>query len=181
MLNDHDISNSVWQNACNYYDEKAKYYKCYVLWGYTGEMKNWLGSINLISCSKLRKQLVLPHSDASEERVFSMVKKNKTPFRASMGFNTMKSILIVKLANPNATKFKPDKALLTRIIHYHKKVLKKMMSLFFVQLYIFTYHQISRTSYFRAFIFGAVKQFIYSRRNNFRASTKLIFSRRSKL
>ena len=55
MLNDHDISNSVWQNACNYYDEKAKYYKCYVLWRYTGEMKNWLGSINLISCSKLRK------------------------------------------------------------------------------------------------------------------------------
>ena len=41
-----------------------------------------------------------------------MVKKNKTPFRASMGFNTLGFILAVKLANPNATKFKPDKALL---------------------------------------------------------------------
>ena len=80
--------------------------------GDIGEMKDWLGSINLISCSKLRKQLVLPHSEASEEGVFSMVKKNKTPFRASMGFNTLESILTVKLANPNATKFKPDKTLL---------------------------------------------------------------------
>ena len=42
MLNDHDhdISNSLWQNAFNYYDEKAKYYKCYILWGYIGEMKD---------------------------------------------------------------------------------------------------------------------------------------------
>ena len=40
-----------------------------------------------------------------------MVKKSKKPFRASMGFNTLGSIL-TKLANPNATEFKPDKALL---------------------------------------------------------------------
>ena len=38
--------------------------------------------------------------------------KIKQKFRASMGFNTLGSILTVKLANPNATKFKPDKALL---------------------------------------------------------------------
>ena len=30
MLNDHDISNSLGQNSCNYYNEKAKYYKCYI-------------------------------------------------------------------------------------------------------------------------------------------------------
>ena len=41
-----------------------------------------------------------------------MVKKNKTPFRASMGFNTLRSILTVKLANPNGKKVNPDKALL---------------------------------------------------------------------
>ena len=56
--------------------------------------------------------LVLPHSNASEERVFSIARKNKTTFRAGMGFNTLGSILTVKLANPNATKFKSDKALL---------------------------------------------------------------------
>ena len=56
--------------------------------------------------------LVLPHSNASKERVFSIVRENKTIFRATMGFNTLGFILTVKLANPNATKFKPDTALL---------------------------------------------------------------------
>ena len=55
---------------------------------------------------------MLPYSNVSEERGFSMVKKNKTLFKAIMGFNTLRSILTVKLANLNATKFKPDKALL---------------------------------------------------------------------
>ena len=53
-----------------------------------------------------------------------MVKKNKTPFRACTGFNTLGSILTVKLANLNATEFKPDKALLK-------------LSLFFFQLQLY--------------------------------------------
>ena len=57
--------------------------------------------------------LVLPHSNALEEIIFSMVKKNL--FRASMDFNTLGSILTVKLANPNAAKFKPDKTLLRSV------------------------------------------------------------------
>ena len=44
--------------------------------------------------------------------MFSIVRKNKRTFRASMGFNTLGSILPVKLANPKAKKFKADKALL---------------------------------------------------------------------
>ena len=92
------------------------------------------------------KLLPLPHSNASEERVFSVVKKNKTPFRASMGFNTLGFILTVKLANPNATKFKPEKTPLksakSETLEYNKrhssssssittKNVKKKMSLFF--------------------------------------------------
>ena len=76
-------------------------------------MKDWIGKNQfdlLLKVSKL--VLVLPHSNESEERVFTMVKKNKTPFRTSMGFNTFGYILTVKLANQNATKFIPDKALL---------------------------------------------------------------------
>ena len=56
--------------------------------------------------------LVLPHSNASEKGVFRIVRKNKTTFPAIMGFNTLGSRLTVKLANPNARKFKPEKALL---------------------------------------------------------------------
>ena len=41
--------------------------------------------------------LVVPHSNASEERVFSMVRNNKTPFRPSLGLDgTLQSILQVK-------------------------------------------------------------------------------------
>ena len=58
--------------------------------------------------------LVLPHSNALEEIMFSMVKKKKT-FRASIDFNTLGSILTVKLANPNAAKFKTDKTLLRSV------------------------------------------------------------------
>ena len=45
--------------------------------------------------------LVLPHSNASEERVFSMVTKNKTTFRPNLKLDgTLASILTIKLANP---------------------------------------------------------------------------------
>ena len=126
MLNDHDIPDSIWQNACNYYDEKTKYYSVDISWGYIGKMKDCIGRIG---------------------RVFSMVKKNETPFRASMSFNTLGFILTVKLANPNATKFKPEKTPLnsakSETSEYNKRhssssssittknVEKKMMSLFF--------------------------------------------------
>ena len=49
--------------------------------------------------------LVLPHSDTREDRVFSMVPKNKTPFRFSLSMEgTLFSILTVKLAD--AVKFR---------------------------------------------------------------------------
>ena len=46
--------------------------------------------------------LMLLHSNAGGERVFSMVQKNKTGAHESLGFNTLGSILIVKMSN-NAT------------------------------------------------------------------------------
>ena len=64
---------------------------------------------NLLKVEKL--VLALPHSNRGKERVFSMVRKNKTTFRASMGFNTLGSLLSVKLDNPNTVSFKPDQEL----------------------------------------------------------------------
>jgi len=44
--------------------------------------------------------LTLPHSNAQEERVFSMVTKNKIKFRPSLRLDgTLSSILTIKLAN----------------------------------------------------------------------------------
>ena len=113
QLNDHDIPDSVWQNACTMDDDRNKHYRVDILWGYISQMKGCIGKHRLdILFKAVKLVLVLPHSNATEERVFSIVRKNKTTFRACMRFNTLGSILTVKLANPNATKFKPDKALL---------------------------------------------------------------------
>ena len=113
LLNDHDIPDSVWQNACTMDDDRNKYYRVDILWGYISQMKDCIGKHRFDILFKVVKLvLVLPHSNASEERVFSIVRKNKTKFRASMGFSTLGSILTVKLANSIATKFKSDKALL---------------------------------------------------------------------
>ena len=90
-----------------------KYYRVNILWGYISQMKDCIEKHRFDILFKVVKLvLVLPHSNASEERVFSIVRKNKTTFLASMEFNNLGSILTVKLANPNATKFKLDKALL---------------------------------------------------------------------
>ena len=53
--------------------------------------------------------VVLPHSNAEGERVFSMVTKNKTAFRPSLTLDgTLSSIITVKLANPEpCTEYEP--------------------------------------------------------------------------
>ena len=76
-------------------------------------MKDCIGKHRFDTLFKVVKLvLVLPYSNASEERVFSIVRKKQTTFQASMGFVTLGSILRVKLANPSATKVKPDKTFL---------------------------------------------------------------------
>ena len=60
--------------------------------------------------------LVIPHSNASEERIFSMVRNNKTPFRLSLGLDeTLPSIIQVKLGvDDPCEKFEPTKQLLEK-------------------------------------------------------------------
>ena len=59
-------------------------------------MNNFIGKYQIDLLLKVAKLvLVLLHSNASEERLFSMVKKGKRSFRASMAFNTLESILKV--------------------------------------------------------------------------------------
>ena len=60
--------------------------------------------------------LVIPHSNAAEERVFSMVRKNKTPFRSSLSLDgTLSSIITVKLrVDDPCEKFEPSKQLLEK-------------------------------------------------------------------
>ena len=73
-------------------------------------MKNLDGTGRFTRLSRIAMLiLVLPHSNAEEERVFSMVRKNKTAFRANLDpKGTLSSILTIKLANSQpAHSFEP--------------------------------------------------------------------------
>ena len=58
--------------------------------------------------------LMIPNSNASEERVFSLVRKNKTPFRPSLAVEgTLSSIIGIKLGiDDPCEKFEPTKQVL---------------------------------------------------------------------
>ena len=79
-------------------------------------MKTGDGQFQFKKLFKVAKRiLVLPHSNAGEERVFSVVRKNKTPFCSSLSMEgTLSSILTVKLAGVNAVKFNPPSELLKK-------------------------------------------------------------------
>lgn len=106
----------MWQKAIVKVDDEITYVQINVLWNYIFSMKV-IGSTEL-KFSKLQKLvksvLVIPNSNASEESVFSMVRKNKTPFRPSLGLEgTLSSIIGIKLGiDDPCEKFEPSKQLL---------------------------------------------------------------------
>ena len=100
LLDDADIPRSVWENARVQDDDDDSHYRMDVIWCYLSTIK---GSDGRPSFSRLytiaKLVLVLPHSNAGEERVFSIIRKNKTPFRPNLGIDkTLPSLLTVKLA-----------------------------------------------------------------------------------
>ena len=66
-------------------------------------MKNVDGSYRFEKLSKIsRLILTVPHSNAEEERIFSMARKNKTCFRPNLDpEETLGSLITVKLATEN--------------------------------------------------------------------------------
>lgn len=115
MLSDTEIPPEVWAEA-KVGEEDETYYQIAVLWEYlckiqsVGSSEPMLKRLPQVAVSVL----VIPHSNASEERVFSMVHKNKTPFRPSLGLDgTLQSILPVRLGiEEPCEKFEPTKDLL---------------------------------------------------------------------
>lgn len=106
LLNNEDIPKEVWDAACvkisedEEGDEVEKYYRMDVIWHYLSTIKEGDGRLKFRRLSKVAKLvLTLPHSNASEERIFSMVRKNKTSFRPNLSLETtLPSLLTVKLA-----------------------------------------------------------------------------------
>lgn len=67
------------------------------VWAEIGALKNSDGALKYPNLSKFMKGLlVLPHSNADAERVFSLIRKNKTESRASMSRQLLQDIIIRK-------------------------------------------------------------------------------------
>lgn len=116
LLQKSDIADVVWKEALVYEDENEKqYYRMDVIWGYISNVRNIDSSFRFLYLSKLAKLiLIIPHSNAGEERVFNLIKQNKTSTRASLHTNgTLSSIIQVKLANNDScVVWEPPKELL---------------------------------------------------------------------
>ena len=53
----------------------------------------------------------IPHSNAGEERIFSLINKNKTPSRSSLNLDgTLSSLIVVKTHIDNPLQWKPSES-----------------------------------------------------------------------
>lgn len=103
MMEDADIPDTVWQSALVAEDEQTdtRYYRMDVIWAHMKTMRDPDGALMFERLATVALLvLTLPHSNAEEERVFSLVTKNKTKFRPNLKLEgTLSSIVTLKLAN----------------------------------------------------------------------------------
>ena len=80
--------------------DKDSHYRMDAIWHFLSTVKGGDGCLTFSTLSKVaRLVLVIAHSNADEERVFSMVRKNKTPFCPNLQLDNNSS----KPANYEAT------------------------------------------------------------------------------
>ena len=113
-MDDSDIPTKIWEEALikEDNDEDTRKYRMDVIWAYLSTVKNVDGKLTFEQLAKVALLvLTIPHSNAQEERVFSLVTKNKTKFRPNLKLDgTLASILTIKLANAQPCyKFNPPK------------------------------------------------------------------------
>ena len=91
-LTKEDISAETWENA----KVGDGSFRMDVIWGF---LKTILPKFFEIAMSVL----VIPHSNAGEERVFSIIRKNKTEFRSRLSLGrSLNSIMIIKSTLPES-------------------------------------------------------------------------------
>ena len=94
-----EIPEDIWEQSLVKDMEERKYYRMDMIWGYLRTSLPRLADNALFL-------LTIPHSNAAEERIFSMITKNKTTFRSSLDNNrSLNSIMRIKMNKPES--FKP--------------------------------------------------------------------------
>lgn len=124
LLNNDDIPETVWVAARErvYIEDSTPtdqiFVRMDVIWEFISSMKTPDHcSLVFPRLSKVAKLvLVLPHSNASEERVFSLVRLNKTSYRSCLALEgTLSSILTIKMHSPEPCfNFNPSNGMLTK-------------------------------------------------------------------
>ena len=115
LMNENDIPADIWESELTVQDEETRHYRMDVVWSYMLTMKSTDGDLLYQRLAKVALLvLTLPHSNAEEERILSLVTKNKTKFRPNLKLDgTLSSILTIKLANPEpCQKFEPTQEIL---------------------------------------------------------------------
>ena len=125
LMNDADLPKEVKENATLQLDEDDKIIvlRMDVIWGYLGNLKV-SGYPRFQHLSKVGQLvLVLPHSNAEEERAFSLVRKNKTCFRGNLDINrTLSAIMTIKMNSPEPCfQYKPS----DEVVKNSKKVTRQ--------------------------------------------------------
>ena len=108
-----EIPNDVWKAAL--LKEDCEEIRMDIIWANIASMTSPDGRPRFHMLRNVANLvLVLPHSNAKEERLFSMVKKNKTAFRLNLKLDgTLSSVFAVKLANSNpCRKYEPTQSVL---------------------------------------------------------------------
>ena len=120
MTDDSIHSKDAFKEAKVVDDKEIFHYRIDILWWHLSNMLvHGTSTGRYRNLSKVAEVvLVLPHSNAGKERLFSTVhvRKNKTEARASLKLNgTLSNLLAMKCQYPEATvprlKWKPDKRL----------------------------------------------------------------------
>ena len=101
LMESSEVPGAVWEAALIKNDDGTQYFRMDIVWAHLASMSSPDGMPRFSKLEKVAKLvLTLSHSNAEEERLFSMVRKNKSAFRPNINLDgTLSSILNVKLAN----------------------------------------------------------------------------------
>ena len=93
-----EISKDVWDESLIKVSEEHAYHRMDIIWSHLKTTLPKLANIALFL-------LTIPHSNAGEEQIFSMIGKNKTKFRSTIDNDTsLNSIMLIKMNRPESIK-----------------------------------------------------------------------------
>ncbi|CAB4032496.1 PREDICTED: uncharacterized protein LOC106702191 [Paramuricea clavata] len=97
--------------------EDDPHYRIDILWGYLkGVKKPGTNSLEFDLLFRVAEVVMtIPHSNAGEERIFSLINKNKTPSRSSLELNgTLFSLIVVKTHIQDPLNWQPSRCLIEK-------------------------------------------------------------------